>query len=174
MRPTSATAKKLVLDLIGDRSPVPLSDLGLHVLDAGPGLLGALRRRLKRVLGAIKPLRLPLRNLISVDIKLLGSLNQRLVATQSSYCHLGLECRGVIPAESSHRFLLLGRLAAPVIKAEIPLTALSDYPWPALPAVATTGFTVCGGFRVTAAASLMVGACAGRPAALIMLIAGAG
>ncbi len=79
MRPTSATAKKLVLDLIGDRSPVLLSDLGLPVFDDGPGLLGALRHRLKRVLGPIKPLRLLLRNLISVGIKLLGELDQRLV-----------------------------------------------------------------------------------------------
>jgi len=84
MRP-STSAKKLVLDLIGDRSPVPLPDLGLHVIDTGSGLLGALRSRLKRVLGAIKPLRLPLRDLIGVDVELLGQLDQRFVAAQGSY-----------------------------------------------------------------------------------------
>ena len=50
-------------------------------LNAGPGLLGARRRRLKRVFGTVKQLRLPLRDLIGVNIKLLRELNQRLVTT---------------------------------------------------------------------------------------------
>jgi len=79
MRPTSATAQKLVPDLIGDRSPAPLSDLGLLSLTLV--LLFRSAPRPSQTSPWHDQVRLPLRNLIGVDIKLLRELNQRLVTT---------------------------------------------------------------------------------------------
>src|SRR6202162_496154 len=45
-------------------------------------------------------LRLPLRDLIGVNVELLRQLGQRLLALQSSQCHFRLECRAVVPARS--------------------------------------------------------------------------
>ncbi len=48
----------------------------------------------------LKKLRLPLRDLIDVNVELLRQFDQRLLALQGSQRHLCLECRAVVPADS--------------------------------------------------------------------------
>lgn len=60
-----------------------LADLGLHVLDARSRLLGTLGGGLEHILGVRLQLRLPLRDLIGVQIELLRQLGQRLIAAQA-------------------------------------------------------------------------------------------
>jgi len=59
-------------------------------------------------------LRLPVRNLVRMDIELLCQLGRRLVALQGGNRHLGLEFRRVIPPLPSRHALapFLGRYAA--------------------------------------------------------------
>jgi hypothetical protein len=50
-------------------------------------------------------LRLPLGDLIGMDVKLLRQFRQRQLAPDGGQCHLRLECRGVVPARSSAHVL---------------------------------------------------------------------
>lgn len=86
-----------------------LSDLGLHVLDAGSVRFALLGRRQKHARGALEQLGLPLRNLIGMDVELLGQLSQRLVALQRGHGDLRLKCRRVVPSWPSHCCSFIGR-----------------------------------------------------------------
>ena len=51
---------------------------------------------------ALKELAAPLRDLVRMNVELLGQLGQRLLALDGRYRHLRLERRGVVPPWSSH------------------------------------------------------------------------
>src|SRR3981081_4237192 len=59
-------------------------------------------------------LRLPRRNLIGVNIEMLCQLSQRSIALDGGECHLGLECRCVVPALSSAHSLSCSRPSSPL------------------------------------------------------------
>jgi hypothetical protein len=70
-----------------------LPDLRLQILQAGNFGAALLRGGGKYVAGPLQQLRLPLRDLMRVDVKALRELRQRLVAFNGGQRHLRLECR---------------------------------------------------------------------------------
>ena len=77
---------------------------GPHVHDRG-----SLRRgdRAEDAGGAFQKLRAPLRDLVWVNIELLGQLGQRLLASDGRQCHFRFEGRAVVPPWSSGHGALL-------------------------------------------------------------------
>ena len=94
-------------------SPDQLPDFGLHVLDARPIRLAFLCRRQEDSCRRFQQLRLPLRDLVGVNIELLRQFCQCLVALQCGYRDFRLERGGVVPSRSSHCCSFSGRLRRP-------------------------------------------------------------
>jgi hypothetical protein len=71
----------------------------------------------------LQKLRLPLRDLVDVNVELPRQIGQRLLVLQRSQCHICLECWTVIPAHSfRHRLLIRSHPGR--CQAETPLRVL--------------------------------------------------
>src|SRR5712692_9176017 len=83
----------------------------LHI-DRGRGRCPAPRS--ENIGGAALKLRFPSRNLIGVDVEMLGQLGYRPIALDGCQRHLRLEGRGVVPARSSVHGLSCSRRSSPL------------------------------------------------------------
>src|SRR5713101_2752521 len=70
--------------------------------------------RSENIGGAALKLRFPSRNLIGVDVEMLGQLGYRPIALDGCQRHLRLEGRGVVPARSSVHGLSCSRRSSPL------------------------------------------------------------
>ena len=73
------------------------------------------------------------RDLVRVNVELLGQLHQRLLALDGRQSHLGFECRAMIPARSSRHGSLLALGNHADVARIIHLSPLSKFPQPPLP-----------------------------------------
>src|SRR3954462_4668344 len=75
----------------------------------------------------VEKLRLPLGDLVGMNVELLCQLGQRLLALDGSQSHLRLECRCVVPARSSrHDFSCAARILA-AFRQKLHLSRCSDF-----------------------------------------------
>jgi hypothetical protein len=83
-----------------------LADLRVQALHIGEGSR-ALTRRGEQTHRALQELRLPLRDLVGVDIKLLHEFRERSIVLQGRERHLGFEGGCVISSRAFHDLLSL-------------------------------------------------------------------
>src|SRR3954467_2397020 len=90
------------------------------------------RLRTKHPGGPLQELSLPGRDLVGVDIELLGQFGQRLLTLHGGHSHLRFESRRVVPAWSSaHRFSCSAAILA-TVRQKLHLSTLFKNPEPAL------------------------------------------
>src|SRR5687768_12940071 len=88
----------------------------------------ATRLRAEHPSRTVEKLRLPLSDLVGMNVELLSQLGQRLVASDGGQSHLRLESRCVVPARSFGHRLSWSPAILAVVRQKLHLSRCPDFP----------------------------------------------